>query len=97
MARWILVNGSEREIFPSGRIFTGAELDFLIDGNISGYLLAERIIGGIFLYMDDEGKLKGKRRNRLATELLHFYRWDLGQVVVYGNVLLADLCETGDA
>lgn len=96
MARWIKANGIEQEVHPASNEFTNSELHTMVDGDLAGLTLTGRNQGGLYMFVDDEYATKGKPVNRLATALLHQHRPDLTHIVVCGDVVIADLSETGD-
>lgn len=96
MARWIKADGTEEEVHPAGREFTNVELHNMVDGFLSGVTLTPVSEGGLYMFMDDESQLKGKPRNEAATALLRQYRPEHAHTEVYGDVVVADVSETGD-
>ncbi len=96
MARWIKADGTEQEVKPAGVEFTNVELRKMVDGSLTGITLTGRDQGGLYMFMDDESIVKGKSLNRVATDLVHQHRANLRHIQVYGDVVVADLSETGD-
>lgn len=96
MARWIKADGSEQEVKPAAAEFTNDELHNMVDGFLTGITLTGRDQGGLYMFMDDESITKGKPVNLVATALVHQHRANLAHIQVHGDVVVADLSETGD-
>src|SRR5262245_18141196 len=68
MATLIRVDGSEKQVSPqNGRNFTTDELQ----SYVGGWLDLLKLPSGDCLWLDEEGKMKGKPRNGRATTLGH--------------------------
>lgn len=96
MARWIKTDGTETEVHPAGREFTNVELHNMVSGFLSGITLTPRDQGGLYMFIDDESLVNGKPLNQVATDLLRQYRPDHAHIQIHGDVVVADLTETGD-
>jgi len=97
MARWIKADGTEQEVHPKdGHEFTNTELHDMVDGFLTALTLTDNSQSGLSMFQDDESMAKGKPINRVATELLHTHRANLVHIEVYGDVVVADIDETGD-
>lgn len=96
MARWIKVDGTEQEVRPAGVEFTNTELHNMVDGFLTGITLTPRSQGGLYMFMDDEGIVKGKAYNEAATALVRQYRPELAHIQIHGDVVVAGIDETGD-
>jgi uncharacterized protein YgfB (UPF0149 family) len=96
MAQWIKADGTSQEVHPAGTEFTNDELHNMVDGFLTGITLTGRDQGGLYMFMDDESIVKGKPFNQAATDLVRKHRANLQHVQVFGDVVVADLSETGD-
>lgn len=97
MARWIKADGTEETVTPANkREFTNTELHDYVDGFLTGITLTGRDNGGLYMFMDDESIVKQKPLNRVATDLLHQHRPQHAHTVIYGDVVVAGIDETGD-
>jgi hypothetical protein len=99
MARFIRTDGTEQEVHPAGSEFTNEELHQFVPGTFTGISLTPISVGGLFVFVDDEGILKGLPINRKATEVLWQYRPDhkAAGTWLHGDVIIASAQETGDA
>jgi hypothetical protein len=85
MAKLIKADGTNSDVIPAdGHSFTLAELQKMVGGYIE---TQEREYIGTFVF-DEEGNLKGKEPNYMATILL-------GKILV-GDVLICTKNELGD-
>ncbi len=96
MARWIKADGTEQEVHPERGEFTNIELHNMVGGFLGGLTLTRRSEGGLFMFFDDESLIKGKPLNQAATDLLHKHRPNHARTIIHGDVVVADLSETGD-
>lgn len=97
MGRWIKADGTEQEVHPANKVeFTHTELHDMVGGFLNGLTLTSREAGGLFMFLDDEGIVKGKPVNQVATELLHKHRRNHANTIIHGDVVVADMNETGD-
>lgn len=96
MARWIKTDGTEQEVHPARGEFTNVELHDMVSGFLSGITLTPRDQGGLYMFIDDESLVNGKPKNEVATALLHQYRPEQSHIEIHGDVVIADLTETGD-
>ncbi len=91
MARYIKSDGTEQEVHPkNGYEFTLQEMRNYVDGSLEGLRLTKRL----HMYLDESGVLKGKPINEVASEIVSQKRGK--PVPVCGDVLIADVSETGD-
>lgn len=91
LARYIKVDGTEQEVKPkNGYEFTLQEMRNYVDGGLEGLRLTDRL----HMYLDDEGVLKGKPINSVASDIVSQHKGR--PVPVCGDVLIADISETGD-
>jgi len=91
MATLILPSGKIRAVTPkNGTVFTADELHTLVDG----YLECIYLPDGRLIWIDEEGKLKGKQPNMVATFLALdvLQRGDL----IVGDAVITSLAEAGE-
>ena len=90
MARWIKTDGTEQEVTPkNGYEFTLGEMRGYVDGGLEGLRLTERL----HMYLDESG-VGSKPLNEKASEIASRYKGR--PVPICGDVLIADIRETGD-
>lgn len=91
MAILLTPSGTVKAIIPTNGVnFSGDELHRLVDG----YLECLRLRDGRLMWFDDEGKVKGKPVNLVAT-LLALAVLQRGDVIV-GNAVITTLAEAGE-
>lgn len=90
MATLFRTNGIQEEVLPTtGRAFTLAELQTLV----GGYIEIVYTHDGKVMVVDEEGKLKGKALNYVATTHYRFGRHD----PLVGEVLVGTIVEMSGA
>jgi len=95
MATHIKADGTKQTVTPAnGHEFTLEE----IRGYIGGYLEGISLTTSLSIYLDEEGRLKNKPYNEVATHELWKYRNDhrISRTTLVGDVLIASTRETGD-
>jgi hypothetical protein len=91
VALWIKVDGTEQEIQPqNGRAFTLPEMQACV----GGYIEAVPFVDKLIMYINEDGL--HLPHNLKATQLLRQQRPEHKHTVIYGDVLIASLVETGD-
>lgn len=84
MARLIKADGTESEVHPQGKKWTLAEMQGLVGGYIE-YMPGIKIR----MVMDEEGKLKNKPINQVATTIVQMAL--LGKPLRYVPVIVGDV------
>lgn len=91
MAQLLKCNGEEQEIRPTNGVeFTPREVRQYVGGALAGISLTPRL----HLYLAEESV--GRPVNTAATALLMSHRPGLAHLVLYGDIVAADISETGD-
>jgi hypothetical protein len=91
MALWIKADGMEQEIQPqNGIAFTLSEMQKCVGGYIEAVTFTDKLI----MYINENGLYLP--HNMKATQLLRRQRPEHRYTVLYGDVLIASLVETGD-
>jgi hypothetical protein len=78
MATLIKANGDESDFL----IVNGRPLLKQLQTAVEGYIELVRLPSGRLMLVNEEGKLQGKRHNKIASELTHFRH------VIVGNALI---------
>lgn len=88
MATLIRANGQTEIVRPkNNKKFSLEELQ----GFVGGYIEVVNTNGKTVMYVDEEGKLKGKPINSVATRLMHQSYVDMGDCVVGDALLIGEL------
>ena len=91
MAQLLKDNGDEQGIRPANGVeFTPLELRQYVGGALAGISLTPRL----HLYLAENDV--SRPVNAAATILLAFHRPDLAHLVLSGDIVVADISETGD-
>lgn len=90
MAILVKENGDKVEIFPAnGKMFELEEVQRLV----GGYIEIVNLGGEDVMVVDEEGKLKGKPVNTVATIIAHMRHAIHHNDCIVGDVLICKNCE----
>jgi hypothetical protein len=93
VARWIKADGIETIVRPSnGNEFSLEEMNKFV----GGYLEAIRLTAQDVMYLNEQGLLLNLPINHIATQLVRSHRTEHKFTTIVGDVIIANLQETGD-